>query len=509
MGLKEEPIPQLVLPKRWELLAQRAKDAGLDVSQFVERVDEAASHIDELLDLIQRAGGGLFEVIYGLSGSGKTTFLNTLPKFFEKVRVLSFQRERDLADLPDFVRETYIEGDEYSRIILIERRDIPKKTDLDALEEMLAELLNAFREPYGKVLVLWPITNLVSAERISEVAWETGRDSITDPKTRGKYVFKGVPKERYYDLADLTTRNLTGDGLDAFGVDRTSAKDVLKSCTTIADFYSEIDNLASKRREKTFSVLKARVQAKLWILLPGDEITAVNTTVAALTQGARSRIDIDKMGELLDDPKNKALYVADWRTRRADLAHLLRAVDVRLFSVPPNVALAAIRTFGDSSLKKVLKQPALNQEQAKNTLRASRFYKSILEAAGIETTAYAGSRELKAETRDEYNRVQALAVRQDKLLNKALGDLLAACLSEDAPSLEVVTEKKGLPGSQLKPDIQIKLAEGEYICLEPTWRSTGAGIEGERLPTQSTLSEAFVQKYVLDKTLQYIKDLGL
>ena len=80
MANREEAIPRLELPKRWEFLERGAKEAGLDVTQFVERVDPAEKRIRKLLDSVKRRGG-LFEVIFGLSGSGKTTFLNTLPKF--------------------------------------------------------------------------------------------------------------------------------------------------------------------------------------------------------------------------------------------------------------------------------------------------------------------------------------------------------------------------------------------------------------------------------------------
>lgn len=62
-------LAKLELPKRWELLEQRAQAAGLDTGLFVERVDTAADRIDYLLQRVKTGGGGLFEVFYGLSGS--------------------------------------------------------------------------------------------------------------------------------------------------------------------------------------------------------------------------------------------------------------------------------------------------------------------------------------------------------------------------------------------------------------------------------------------------------
>ena len=38
----QNPLPKLELPKRWELLKQRADAAKIDPVEVVERVDEAA-----------------------------------------------------------------------------------------------------------------------------------------------------------------------------------------------------------------------------------------------------------------------------------------------------------------------------------------------------------------------------------------------------------------------------------------------------------------------------------
>ena len=506
---EENPLPRLELPKRWELLVQRAAEEGLDVREFVERVDEAANRIDLLLNRVRTGGSGLFEIFLGLPGSGKTTFLNTLPKFFSKIKVFPFAPTQPLHSLPEFVRSTHVAGDDHSRVVIVERRDIPKAAEVDAAEQLFADLLYCFREPAGTALILWPITKADAAQKIAATAWEAGRDIIADPSTKGCYQFRGVSKEKYFELADNTTRNLTGDGLEAFGVDPASASNLLPGCETIADFFAKVDAAAASQRDKTWSVLKERARVHCWVALPGDDIAALTSTVAALTQGTRSRVDVDRIGEFLDKPENKALYVADWRERRASLAHTLRAIDVRLFSVPPNVALAAIRSFGDESLTKVLKQASANLEQSKKAMRASRLYKAILQEAGIETAPFAGNREIKPETREEYNRVQALAARSDKALNKALGSLIAACLADDMPSAVVVSERRSLPNSELQPDIQIEIGKGNYICLEPTWRSTRKGQGGGKEPAQSTLSEGFIQKYLLDKAMQYVRDLEL
>ncbi|MGU3456838.1 hypothetical protein ACLBV5_11050 [Brevundimonas sp. M1A4_2e] len=503
------PLPSLDLPKRWEFLQQKADAAGLDALSVVERVEEAAKRVDALLARI-RSGGGLFEVFLGASGSGKTTFVNSLPKFFDSIRVVPFPKDLPLLELPAFIRRTHVPGDDQSRIILVEKRDNPVAADLENVEPMMAELLEVFREPAGQVLVLWPVTREVNARKIAEEAWITGSDSVVDKSTKGLFQFSGVPRADYYRLADTTCRTLTGDSLEAFGVAEEDAVEMIAGSETIAMFYGSVNEAAEAIRGQTWSVLRQRVVPYLWVVLPGDSVSAVQATATELTQGTRSRIDVDLVGEFIDAPSNSSLYVEDWRARRGQLANLLRAVDLRLFSLPPNAALAAVRACGDKTLKDALKSPSVNLEAAKKTMRATRLYKAILTVAGKENVPpFAGYRAVEQETEEEYRRIQRGAKNNDKPLNKSLGGLIALCLKDDAPELEVVTEKKSLPGSQLQPDIQIDLKNGSYICLEPTWRTTGREIDGEIDKAQNTLTSAHMKKYVLDKAMQYVKDLKL
>lgn len=507
----EQPstLPRLELPRRWEFLEQRAAEAQVDPAEVVERVDEAANRVDELLRRVRDGGGGVIEVFYGLSGSGKTTFLQTLSRFFENIRVSTFAKDLPLSHLPAFVLSDVVPGETRNRVVLIDRRDNPTPADLSQVEETFGNLLNAFREPGGAAVVLWPITKLDSANKVSQSAWIVGRDSMADEASKGQYHFKGVPKAKYWDLADNTSRSLTGDGLEAYGLTKDGTSKLLTSCETISDFFGRITQEANAARDRTWSVLKARSTPHLWVALPGDDLKLLNATADALTQGIQSKVDIDKIGELIDQADESIMYISEWKDRRGKLAHLLRAIDTRLFGIPPNVSVAAVRAFGDAGLKEKLNQPSTNLETAKTAMKASRIYKAILREADVETALFAGSRRIGQETIDDFIRVQSVASKDDKPLNKALARLIEVCLSDDAPGLKVVSEKRSVPGSGLQPDILIELRPGEYICIEPTWRTSGKGLAGEIKEAQNTLSEAHVKKYMLEKATQYVKGFGL
>lgn len=310
------PLPRLELPRRWEFLEQRAVAAQVDPAEIVERVDDAANRVDELLRRVRDGGGGVIEVFYGLSGSGKTTFLQTLSRFFDNIRVSTFSKDRPLQELPVFILSDVIPGETRNRVVLIDRRDNPTAADLEQVEETFGNLLNTFREPGGAAVILWPITKPDSANTVAEAAWVVGRDSMADESSRGQYHFQGVPKAKYWDLADNTSRSLTGDGLEAYGLTKEILTTVLPSCDTISDFFGRVTQYANAERDRTWSVLKVRSTPHLWVALPGDDLKLLNATADALTQGIQSKVDIDKIGELIDQADENTIYISEWKDRR-------------------------------------------------------------------------------------------------------------------------------------------------------------------------------------------------
>lgn len=506
--MSKNSVPVLDLPNRWEKLKRRADEQQIDPSEFVEPVDTASKRMDHLLDLVKSSGGGVFEVFLGLSGSGKTTFVNTLPKFFEGIEVFSIPKETEISSISDFIASKYSDS-ENLKVFLIERRDNPSTGDISRVRDLFVNLLDFFRTPEGTVLVLWTVTDEEAAQKISDIAWGIGRDSVVDQDTKGLFRFGGLERSKYFKVADNTARNLTGDGLEVFGIDDNTAKELLHDCSTISDYYGKLVQKSRTIQGQTWSVLKEKVHPKLWIVLPGDSREAVNATVRALTQGTRSRIDVDLLREFIEDPKNDAQYIKEWKTRRRSLAHIFRALDVRLFSMPLNVSVAAVRCFGDDTLKERLVNKTAAKSTSRDALRKTRIYKEILTELAVESEPFAERGVISEANKDEYRRIQLQAESSDKPLNKALGELFVHSLAEDASGTVISVEKKSLANTGLQPDILIEMNEKDLICIEPTWRSSGVPISGHQKERQNTLAEGHIKQYVLNKTLDYVKAIGL
>jgi hypothetical protein len=265
---------------------------------------------------------------------------------------------------------------------------------------------------------------------------------------------------------------------------------------------------SSKRNASVITLLKARTRPHVWIVVPGDDLKELDRTVSSLTQGTRNRLDIDKIAEFLDDEQNKSAYLTDWRARRTDMAYLMRILDVRLFELPPNAALASVRCYADEHMRSSLQKKIETAENCADAISRVRLGQALLDP---DATLALRVRETSEEMAKEFISIQQLANKGDQALNKGVALALSEFLKRNRVSSTVVSEKKALPGSQLFPDIQISQADGSIICMELTWRSTGKYVPtgaGDRKP-QNTLTAGHIMKYLLEKVMEYVKDLGL
>ena len=75
--------PALFLPKRYERLRDIAQENDADLTRIVRKVPDATARVERLLKAVRDGGLGRFDLFLGKSGSGKTTFLSTLPRFYQ------------------------------------------------------------------------------------------------------------------------------------------------------------------------------------------------------------------------------------------------------------------------------------------------------------------------------------------------------------------------------------------------------------------------------------------
>ena|ERR1019366_8627273 len=85
--------PPIFVPDRFDMLQRRA---AAQLEHIVVPVDIALNHIKHVSTDMNAAGRGAFLLFRGDSGSGKSTFLNTLGMFLVGVEVLSISRDQPI-----------------------------------------------------------------------------------------------------------------------------------------------------------------------------------------------------------------------------------------------------------------------------------------------------------------------------------------------------------------------------------------------------------------------------
>ena len=495
-------IPELNLPKRFEALERQATASQYDLTSVVQRIDTAASRLETLLRQVQFGGLGRFELFLGKSGAGKTTFFKTLTLFFTGTEIHEIPEDIPLKEVTTYIASRH-SNDSPRRIWVMHGRDNEIVTPEEAFAFM-EQIRVLFRKPEGAIVLCWPLTDEGSAKLLSQTAWNVGRDSIVDVTSKGLYIFEGLPKEYFHKIAEITTRSLKGDGLETFGLTEDLVIPLVQESETIAEFYSRLEEKAAEVTGRYRDLLKDKPIPSVWVLVGGDDSRELNLTVASLTQGVNKAIDIDRITNYLDNPDSDAAYLKEWKKRRSQIAFLMRLLDVRLFELPPNVALAAVRAFGDDDVRAPLSLKKVSSSVAIDTLGRAPFFRSLC----LETIGQKGYlRNTETETKNEYIRIQVSAKSADKKLNKCLGEAIKQALEDKKIVAEVAVEKQNTHDN-LKPDVLVKFEDGRIICLEPTWRSTGAKIDGEIKERQNTLTIGHIQMYVLEKVLGYVNELG-
>lgn len=405
-----EPQP-LSLPIRYEVLRRTAEDENADISRIVERVEKANSHIQNLFLNMQQTHVSRFEVMFGASGSGKTTFLETLPQFFDNVDVLSIPQDVSLDSAVGKLREM-VGSTTRERLIVYfggTGRDNPTDTD-EVFFTFFEQLRGYFRETNKLVLVVWPVSRLETANRLYGLARNIGEDSLLGNSSTF-YQFPGPDKSSFYSIADNTCRLVNKErSLAEFGIDEELGKGVLSQADTIAKYFQKMVEHANALNTTFTTILKEKPRPRVWILLPGDEVTEAMSTVLALTSGAKRKLDIAALTTDLSKDQANTQYMKDWERLVKIMPYLLRNLDVRVIEVPPNLALSVIRAFGDADLRGKLKQKSTPATAAVDMLRESMLGQLLLSNEPKARRQYQKTEDV---TRDEYVRVQAGAKGND------------------------------------------------------------------------------------------------
>jgi len=475
-NLQRPNFPPLSLPTRWERLQAEASKRNIPLKPLIAPVHTAIADIERELRRIDQTSMGRLYVIAGPTGSGKTTFLNSLNLFID-VRVVSIQQIS--FDKREFVENAIAvldRGEDRYTIVVLEGREAPGSLKNDEIDILLTTLNQDFRSNIGgKTLFVIPTTSQEVAQAISNRAAAIGGMTSRD---RPFSVFNGPPRNEYIQIVNDTLRALNDSRtLTEYGITDEEAIGLAEASESIGAFMESCHTAIERKREaltKTVSTLK-RKRIHLWMVFCSleDNARRNHDIIRSLTFGEYQHAQVKR---LLSGSSKEIRF---WRDHEEIFALAAQYLDLRMTYLPLRTAVTLSTAYGHRELLNRLKQlkledgsRVLKREAVRATAQesiASTAIGRFLQKKGFidHDPTRPGNPDIKQQ--ELFKEVIRYSNSDDKILNAMLADVLRDWNKE--PETIVATEVPLNEVKTLIADIAF-VTPTDIYCLEMKWRSS-------------------------------------
>jgi DNA (cytosine-5)-methyltransferase 1 len=467
----EPNLPPLIMPRRWEALEVEARKRAVPLKPIIMPVQPAIAEVEKELRQIRESGMGRLMVMSGVTGSGKTTFLNSLSFFIDDIGVHTVRGLTNVNSREDV--ETALaalrrENDRLS-VIVLEGKEAPGSFRNDEIDVLLTTLNADFRKESGRrTLFVIPTTSQSVAQNISSRAANVG--GMTS-KSRPFYVFPGPAKNDYISITDDMLRALNESRtLLEYGMSEPQARGIAESAESLGDFiencYNEIEQHREAVRNTAASIKRKRIH--LWMVFCAleEDPRRNNDIIRSLTFGGQQHVQVARI--ITGDSQE----VRFWEKRRGAFAQAAQYLDLRIMYLPIRTINAIATAYGPSEFVQRLKDANLIEREAtrataQDSLESTALLRFINKTEFDERDP---SRRGKVDDkqRNIFKQVCEVASKNDKAVNL----MIAAALRDiiKVPDHQVVTELSLNDKRKLLTDIAV-VTPTDIYCLELKWRS--------------------------------------
>jgi energy-coupling factor transporter ATP-binding protein EcfA2 len=357
--------PTPILPTRWEHLQPRLGNQEVTIRTIIRPVDSAMDVVRSTIDYLNITSGCQILVIRADSGSGKTTFLNTLAHYMPDVEFHQATIDMEYVKAEDFKEElqqitTYPNG---INMIILEGREKPKSITDEYIQITLSSINRFARARRVPLFVVIPTIE----EQVARIWCEHG-SRIGDLIPEGRlyngarwYDFPGVLKEQFIPIVEETVKALNPHHtLYDFLISPDEVQELVNVTPTIGRFIEVIAGKISERRESTRIVLKGKKQ-HIWVVFCNPDLRHYDHTfqlIQGLAQDETLRISPIK----LVPPSAQTPIERDWKSPEnwSKLVVALNFLDVRVINLPITTVVTSALTYADEELLRSFKSAVLS-----------------------------------------------------------------------------------------------------------------------------------------------------
>lgn len=466
---------EINLPDRYDVLQRKASG---QLNQIVVPVTSALDHIDLLHADMKASSRGTFLILRGDSGTGKSTFVNTISLFRAGVETSAISKGQDvgqtLSSMPPVAHQL--------RVIVLEGREALTDVSTELLEKSIHAINSFLRTPAGeRTIVVWLVNRDDLAGKLAELATELGAEALTGLDAP-IYRFQGPPKSEFLSIANKTIALLNqGEQIHDLGISSERADALLAESMTIGNFLAQIRRDLLKNQTQLAGLAKKET-CRVWIVvLAGND---PDSDIDGLTRGTMYSADIDRMLSVTN-----ANIVAELKQFPEKLGMLGTFFDARVLHVPTLAALAGVRNYASDALKKTMTAKGMSTAAEKDAKERFEDTNLVLSFKNQPIGSRKVGGKVGPNTVAAFEKLTAIAASNDVALNRAIAD----CLKDIGVVVDYKVEQDFGAGLTRRTDIVANTSDSS-VRLEMMWRrKTG---------------RAEIANYVLSKLFNYGKAIG-
>lgn len=323
--------------------------------------------VRSIVDYLKTTGGCQVLVIRADTGSGKTTFLNTLPYYIQNIEFHTKTIDLQPINNPDDFGAELRKVDTSSsgiNLIILEGREKPESINDRYIQITLSDINRFSRERRIRLLIVIPTIDEQVARNWCEHASRLGDLIPEQTSYEGSrwYTFPGVPKDKWIEISENTVRALNPPrNLYDFGVSPDSVKVWADNASTIGKFIEILARKISDRRGESRISVKGK-REHVWVIYCSPDLQHYDHTylvLDGLVQDERLRVSPTKLvPQNADTSKAKA-----WResSQWAKLIATIDFLDVRLINFPIITLVTSALVYGRENLLKSFKETSYEQ----------------------------------------------------------------------------------------------------------------------------------------------------
>lgn len=349
-----ESIPALILPTRWELLQSRIKSHYVSLQTIIRPVPDALQIVRNLGAYLQTTNGCQILVVRADTGSGKTTFLNTLTHYLGNMEFLTHTIDLQFVEAQEFsgMLENINLSPTGINLIILEGREKPESIPSSYIEIVLSTI-NRFSRKIGlPMLFVIPTIDEQVARTWCDHAVRIG-DLVPENRLYDGsrwYTFPGVPKTKFVDITRETVRVLNARNVEDFGVSSDELNQWVDKAPTIGRFMEMVASAATSRRAASAITIPGNRREHVWTVFCAPDYRHYDHTylvIDGLCHDEKLRLSPTK----LLPPDISTSTAKQWReaSRWARLVTTINVLDVRLINFSITSTVACVLAYGDGT----------------------------------------------------------------------------------------------------------------------------------------------------------------